>query len=89
MQHRCPLFAEELGTSPDIIAIDNMHTLYKGPVERFNAAVIWRLILNNSWRLTGTEAAKQELACKHVRADLITWHQKRISHITLGTATLH
>ena len=80
MQHRCPLFAEELGTSPDIIAIDNMHTLYKGPVERFNAAAIWRLILNNSWRLTGTEAAKQELACKNMRADLITWQQKRITH---------
>ena len=74
--HRCPIFVKSLGISPASMGVDDLHSLYKGPVERFNAAVLWRLILNNPWGVTGNEAQRQDLAAKHLRADLFLWQRK-------------
>ena len=45
VRHRCPLFCDELASSPvTTLAIDSLHTYNYGPLGRWVSAVIWRII---------------------------------------------
>ena len=50
--NRVPLFHPSLGISPqETMAIDALHTVYYGPVQRWGSATLWRLALSNPWVL--------------------------------------
>ena len=79
--HRCPLFDPALGTTPQTLAIDTLHTLYYGPIMRYCCACLWRLILNCVWPHHGDQEARRELACKRMSAELSTWQDaEQIPH---------
>jgi hypothetical protein len=68
---RNPLFSAELGTSPQrTFAIDTLHTLYYGPIQRFVQCVAWRAIEGNPWGFrTGLEETL-ELGVARLRIDI-------------------
>lgn len=71
---RNPVFSAFLGISPmRTLAIDSLHTLYYGPVMRWTAAVLWRLLLGNPWGFVGNQDARLELGCRRLRSDLQDW----------------
>ena len=52
--HRSPLIDGDQGTTHQTIAIDGLHSVYKGPVMRVSAAILWRTLLSNPWGVQGT-----------------------------------
>ena len=81
--HRCPLFDESTGITPDNIAIDALHTVYYGPVQRFASAVLWRVNLSNPWDVRGsTLDSRLEAGAARMRIDLFDWQRK--SNIPAG-----
>eukprot|EP00959_Pyramimonas_sp_CCMP1952_P078749 1646282-Pyramimonas_sp.AAC.1 len=93
---RCPLFdIAELHTSPSrSLAVDSLHTLYYGPVQRYVASAMWRVISTNPWNCTGTLKARLEIGCRRLSEDMGRWfggdgswvpHSQRIGFITLGS----
>ena len=88
--HRCPLFCEELHTTPEkSIAIDSLHTLYYGPCMRHATAALCRLVDGNPWQLRGTAGARVDIGFKRLTADLHQWydianvpHDRRVSELT-------
>eukprot|EP00959_Pyramimonas_sp_CCMP1952_P186153 3892506-Pyramimonas_sp.AAC.1 len=92
-QHRCPLFSPSLGTTPtQTLAVDSMHSLYLGVIQRMVSACLWRIMLHNSWQFQGTQAGKIEMACRQIQTDLLQWqrdpgnniaHNLRLRNLTL------
>ena len=73
--NRCPLFSNQLGTTPTrSLAIDMLHTFHYGPVMRWLGAALWRTILSNPWEFNGSANTILELGCKRLRADLFAWY---------------
>ena len=89
--HRCPLFSDVLGTSPDrSLCVDTLHTVYYGPVMRWVSAALWRMALANPWGLRGTADVQKELAIRRLNANLQSWQvrekvpaNRRIGELTL------
>ena len=69
--HRNPIFSSVLGTSPQrTLAIDTLHTLYYGPIQKYVQCVVWRVIAGNPWRFNGGMEERLELAAARLRIDL-------------------
>jgi hypothetical protein len=90
--HRCPLFDDlQLGTSPHrTVAIDSLHSLNYGPMQRWCSAALWRLLLANPWRVAGDAATKLDVALKRLSAEMTEWFivhkvpaDRRISELTV------
>ena len=90
MRFRCPLFCTQLSTSPQSsVAIDSLHTLYFGPMMRCEAAVFWRLVNVNPWRVRGpTTMGRIDTCCKRLTADLLFWRDQEKIHVAAESATL-
>ena len=74
LHHRCPLFSEELGTSPHrTLAVDALHTLFLGPILRFISCVLWRILLMNPWRVNGDLDTVLNIGIMWLNGDLETW----------------
>ena len=77
VNHRNPLFSEELGTSPErTLAIDTLHTLYSGVIMRFNATAIWAVIESNPWQCQGTEEVQHDRTLGLIRAHQENWYKR-------------
>ena len=52
--HRNPIYSDALVTNPArTLAVDSLHTLYYGPIQRWVFAAIWRILMSNPWRIRG------------------------------------
>ena len=76
VHHRNPLFAEELGTGPQSLVVDNLHAgsfgVFKAACERFT----WSCFAANCWHVNevSAEATLQTNAVR-VRAELFAWYK--------------
>ncbi|CAK0808811.1 unnamed protein product, partial [Prorocentrum cordatum] len=87
--HRCVLFDDGLDTSPHkSLAVDALHCLYFGPVMRFVSSSLWRLILKNVWRFTGTLEQVIELGSRQLGAELQQWQEAQNIPHSARLATL-
>ena len=77
--NRCPLFCDELHTSPDkSLAVDTLHTFNYGPVMWWTSSALWGLILANPWQLSGSSKEHTlELACRRMRADMFEFFERK------------
>ena len=89
--HACPIFDEDTGVSIGNICVDALHTLYMGPVHRFCSAVLWRILLNNPWKVRARTIDQRLLVgVARLRDDLMKWqrdnvpHNERLRDLTLG-----
>ena len=90
VSHRCALFDQRLGTTPhDNLAVDELHTLYFGPIMRYVSASMWRVVLANTWGFVGTIDQIVELGTRQVSNELLVWQDdmrvprdQRLSAIT-------
>lgn len=72
-----PVFSNDLGINPwRSLAIDPLHTLYYGPVMRWAAAALWRVLLANPWGVVGTQEVRVELGCRRLRESLFGWQEE-------------
>ena len=72
---RCPLFCQQLGTNPvRTLAIDSLHSIYYGPIQRLAACILWRTIESNPWDFGGTRAQIRTQSCRRLKADLFAWY---------------
>eukprot|EP00959_Pyramimonas_sp_CCMP1952_P137608 2880078-Pyramimonas_sp.AAC.1 len=87
---RCPLFDERLYTSPArALAIDAMHALHLGVVQRVVSATLHRIILSNPWDFHGRLPVVTDLAGRQLQTDLKVWqdiasvpHGERLGALT-------
>ena len=90
--HRNPLFTAELQTEPsEVLTIDSLHTVYYGPIMRWSACTLWRVLLSNPWQLQGSLAVVLEAGVRRMNAHLQNFfvehqtpHDKRLSELTLA-----
>ena len=76
VHQRCPLLCKALGTNAhQTFAIDTLLAQYFGPVQKFESAVFWRVILPNPWAFAGHEQAKLEKTVNQLRSELFAWYQ--------------
>ena len=58
VQHRCPVFDERLHSSPaKSLAVDELHCIHLGQIQRVVSAALWRCLLLNPLGLSGTQKA--------------------------------
>jgi hypothetical protein len=85
VSHRCPLFSERIHASPaSTLAIDAMHTLMIGPVMRYVAAALWRIVLRNPYNMNRTLEAMIGATVQVVRADLLAWMADKANGIPIN-----
>ena len=90
--HRNPLFCRALHSNPNrTLAIDSLHTIYYGPVQRWTCSAFWRLVLTNPWGCPGTADQQKEMGLRRLVADLKHWEvetavpaNRQVSQITWG-----
>ena len=90
--NRCPLFQRALGTSPArTLAVDTLHSVNYGPMQRWCSAAVWRVLLSNPWHYNGTMEQRMEMAARRLRSDLFSWynetqvpHARRLNDFTLS-----
>ena len=71
VHHRCPLFDLRLHSSPcNSLAVDELHTLHLGEVQRCVSASLWRVVLYNPWQFRGTPKAIADQGVKMLWVDL-------------------
>lgn len=80
--HRMPLFTPLLGLSPDSFALDLLHTLHLGIMNRYVCCCIWRLFRADVWNVVAAGAAHTadealQMNCMRFRADLFDWYRAR------------
>ena len=85
VNHRCQLFSEVLGTSPmRSLAIDELHTLHLGVVQRTASACIYRIVLANPWGFQGTTSSVVDRGVRMLWTDLKTWQADPASGVRHG-----
>ena len=88
---RNPIFAADLHTSPHVLAIDTLHTVYLGVAARLVSAILWRVLLSNPWKIQQpNEKTLLELGARRMQADMLLWfethkapHGRRVGQLTL------
>ena len=69
--HHCPLFSRKLETSPArSLALDSLHTVYLGPIVRWNSAALWRIIVKLAVKYKGDQKARRAMALRRIVLDL-------------------
>ena len=76
INHRNPIFARDLGIDPTTsLAIDSMHCVYLGLIQRWASAAIWRILLRNVTGVRGTQDHIINIGLQNLTASLRTWQQ--------------
>lgn len=80
--HRMPLFNGRLGISTDSFALDLLHTLHLGIMNRYVCCCIWSFFAADIWHVRAagaatTEAEATQLNVLRLRADLWDWYRAR------------
>jgi hypothetical protein len=81
-RHRNPLFDNTIGISmATSITIDVLHCVYLGVLLTFCRHVVWMLIVNHVWCVSGTTDEVLELSALAIRNDLkVFYRARRLSH---------
>ena len=74
---RNPIFGEQTGCSTKCIAIDILHCLYLGVMQRIVSELLWRLLDVNAWRVQGSVINKHSLSMNRLRHDLANFYEAR------------
>ena len=77
-RHRNPLFHARTGLTPQMCAVDELHTVHLGLVQDYVAASMWRLILANVWDVAGsTPNEVRQVAAVRLHSDLFSWYRRQ------------
>lgn len=89
--HRNPLFSADLLDPSAVIAVDSLHTVYLGVVNRLVSAMLWRVLLSNAWQTLGGQERVLEQGIRRMAAHLAVWfeqnrvpHDRRVSTMSLA-----
>ena len=91
ISNRSPFFSSRLHLSPQrSLAIDFLHTVAYGPVIRFVSAGLWRMILKNTFKVSGDIANVIDGCVNFLTAELDLWQacqkipsSKKVSRLTV------
>ena len=81
---RNPIFGEQTGCSTKCIAIDILHCLYLGVMQRIVSELLWRLLDVNAWRVQGSVVNKHSLSMNRLRHDLANFYEARSKEARRG-----
>eukprot|EP00959_Pyramimonas_sp_CCMP1952_P308721 6461164-Pyramimonas_sp.AAC.1 len=71
LSSRCPIFCEQLRTSPtSVLGLDTLHTVHLGVAQRLLSCVIWRAIEGDPW---GARSLKQRF--KRLETELFNYFE--------------
>ena len=77
---RCPLFSRESMLSPELLCVDEMHTLHLGIFQDYILGVFWACIRADVWMLLkeSEELSDQyyQEAALVLKADLFSWYKR-------------
>ena len=77
-RHRCPLFCQELGLSPQrSLTVDLLHAAYLGVFKIWCRVALWFLILSGAFGNIGTVEETIQTAVLVLRHDLMEWYKAR------------
>jgi hypothetical protein len=78
-RHRCPLFTRRSYICPEILCVDEMHTMHLGIFQDFILAVFWQAFDADVWGVHGhlPEEAYLAQASLLLRADLFVWYRQQ------------
>ena len=62
--------------SEDVIAVDALHTVYYGPVQRIASCIMWRVLLNNPWGIPGDQDLMLERGARRMAASMALWYEQ-------------
>merc|ERR1712078_837149 len=85
-----PGLDEILVEPSDVLAIDSLHTVYFGPLMRWIAAALWRILLLDPFNLHGSASNILEIGARRIGSDMKAWfqenevpHERRIGNLLL------
>lgn len=89
--HRSPIFSSSLGLEPSTgCAIDFMHTICFGTIQRLVSCALWRAILGDVYSMGGNRDAMVDANIRMMRDDLLSWYfeesvefQNRLGDLTV------
>ena len=78
-RNRSPLFCHGLGIEPsNNVMVDTLHAFYFGPLERWLACVLWRIVQHNPWGIVAcNKDARYALCCQQLRLNLDGWYLQK------------
>eukprot|EP00959_Pyramimonas_sp_CCMP1952_P396410 8305544-Pyramimonas_sp.AAC.1 len=72
---RNQIFCSQLGIEPTTsMAIDTMHTLCFGPIQKLISTIVWRIVLQNCYDVRGGKEVKIDVNIKRIREELFRWY---------------
>ena len=76
-KHRNPLFAPGTHVYPDLLRVDEMHTMHLGVFALFAAHSLWAVIEADVWGLGGDSAAdaRRPQNALRMRHELLSWYK--------------
>ena len=75
-RHRNPLFSRRTHVGPELICVDELHTMYLGVFQAYVLAVLWQLLENDAWAVGEglTEEAALATSALRLRSELFAWY---------------
>jgi hypothetical protein len=89
VKHRCPIFSRRSWILPDIICVDELHTMHLGIFQDYILAVVWQAFDADVWQCRGhlPDDAYFAQAALRLRAELFKWYREE--RIRNPTQPLH
>ena len=76
-RHRCPIFSRRSCILPEILCVDELHTMHLGCFQDYVLAVFWHALECDVWDVRGhlQEEAYVQKAVLLLRGDLFAWYK--------------
>lgn len=86
---RNPVFAEDICAGPaEVLAVDTLHTVYLGVIMRLVSAILWRMLLANTWNIHGSQEQILEMGVRRMAAHMLRWFEEARTPSDRRVATL-
>ena len=74
--HRNPLWSRRSGLLPELICVDELHTLHLGTFQDFSLAVLWQMLDYDAFDMRGgmSDGEYRPLAFMRLRGELFRWY---------------
>ena len=74
--HRNPLWSRRPGLLPELICVDELHTLHLGTFQDFSLAVLWQMLDYDAFDMRGgmSDGEYRPLAVMRLRGELFRWY---------------
>ena len=87
---RNPIFDGDIcrGGPAEVLAVDTLHTVHLGVIQRLVSAILWRLLLANSWGIRGSQEHVLELGVRRMTAHMLRYFEDERTPADRRVATL-